>query len=263
MTTLLVWLAVGIALWQLHRRTAREREAAVQRERLRIARDMHDHLGRRLGLAAVQAGALEVAAGDPETRAAARRFGDAVRDAVDDLHGLVGMLRDESPGPARDLTGVAALVGDAERAGTEVELVQRGTPTVLPPMADRAAYAVVEEGLANAAKHAPGTPVTVSITWEDDALLVGVSNPVPDPLAEPVGGEAGPSGGFGLAGLGERLASAGGLLDVRTADGRFQLSAMLPVTESRRSRGAVLAGVVTLVVLLGIIPVSAVTGAQP
>ncbi|WP_035698348.1 histidine kinase, partial [Glycomyces tenuis] len=79
MTTLLVWLAVGIALWQLHRRTAREREAAVQRERLRIARDMHDHLGRRLGLAAVQAGALEVAAGDPETRAAARRFGDAVR----------------------------------------------------------------------------------------------------------------------------------------------------------------------------------------
>lgn len=258
MTILLVWLAVGIALWQLHRRTAREREAAVQRERLRIARDMHDHLGRRLGLAAVQAGALEVAAGDPETKAAARRFGDALRDAVDDLHELVGVLRDESPGPARDLSGVAELVAEAGRSGAEVELVQRGTPSPLPPLADRASYAVVEEGLANAAKHAPGGPVRVSITWEDDALLVDVSNPVSEEDEE-----AAPSGGFGLTGLGERVASAGGLLDVRAADGRFQLSAMIPVAGQRRSRRAVPAGTVTLVVLLAILPASAIAGVQP
>ncbi|WP_026924237.1 sensor histidine kinase [Glycomyces arizonensis] len=258
MTTLLVWLAVGIALWQLYRRTAREREAAVQRERLRIARDMHDSLGRRLGLAAVQAGALEVTA-DDETKAAARRVGDAVRAAVDDLHDLVGVLRDGSPGAEHDLTGVAALVADAERAGAEVELVQTGTPIALPPMADRAAYGVVEEGLANAAKHAGGRPVKVAITWEDDALLVCVANPV----SNPVGGEGGPSGGFGLTGLRERVEAAGGLLDVRAADGRFQLSAMLPVTAPRRLRGVALAGAVTIAVLIALLPVSVVSGAQP
>lgn len=259
MTTLLVWLAVGIALWQLYRRTAREREAAVQRERLRIARDMHDNLGRRLGLAAVQAGALEVAAGDEATKAAARRVGDAVRASVEDLHELVGVLRDGSSGTERDLTGVAALVADSERAGAEVELVQRGTPTALPPMADRAAYGVVEEGLANAAKHAPGRRVRVAITWEDDALLVGISNPV----SNPVGAGAGPSGGFGLTGLRERVEAAGGLLDVRTADGEFQVSAMLPLSEPKRARGAVAAGAVTLVVLLALLPVSTFAGVQP
>lgn len=251
MTTLLVWLAVGIALWQLRRRTEREREAAVQRERLRIARDMHDNLGRRLGLAAVQAGALEVAADDDETKAAARRVGDAVRSSVEDLHELVGVLRDETTGAERDLTGVAALVDESERAGAEIEFVQTGTPTALPPLVGRAAYGVVEEGLANAAKHAEGRRVRVTITWEDDALLVGVANPVPEAAAAPA-----PSGGFGLPGLRERVEAAGGLLDVRTEDGRFQLGAMLPVTAPRRSRGTVLAGAVTLAVLLALLPVS-------
>lgn len=254
MITLLVWLAVGIALWQLHRRTVREREAAVQRERLRIARDMHDLLGRRLGLAAVQAGALEVAAKDAETAASARRLGDAVRDAVEDLHELVGVLRESAADAGRDLTGVAALVADSERAGAEVELIQKGTPVALPLMVDRAAYGVVEEGLANAAKHAPGRPVRVAITWEEDTLIVSVSNPVaagPAPAS---------SGGFGLTGLSERVASAGGLLDRRTADGRFHLNAMLPVAEPRRSRRAAVIG--TAVVLLAFLPLSVVTGGQ-
>lgn len=258
MITLLVWLAVGIALWQLYRRTVREREAAVERERLRIARDMHDLLGRRLGLAAVQAGALEVAADDAETRASARRLGDALRDAVDDLHELVGVLRDASPAAGRDLTGVAALVADAERAGMAVELIQRGTPIALPPLADRAAYGVVEEGLANAAKHAPGLPVRVAITWEDGALLVGVANPAPGPGAAPAA-----SGGFGLTGLGERVAAAGGLLDQRTANGRFELNAMLPAAAPRRSRRAAAVVAVTAVVLLALLPLSVTTGAQP
>ncbi|WP_199039721.1 sensor histidine kinase [Glycomyces salinus] len=256
MSTLLIWLAVGIALWQLWRRTSREREAAVQRERLRIARDMHDSLGRRLGLAAVQAGALEVSTGDPEHAKELRRLGDTVRAASTDLHELVAVLRDETAEAARDLTGVAALVVDSERAGADVELLQRGTPAPLPPMAGRAAYGVVEEGLANAAKHAPGAPVRVSITWEDDALLVSVSNPV--------GTEPGSRGGFGLVGLRERVESAGGLLDVRAEGDVFELAAMIPAAEPKRSRTAVVAGVVTLVVLLAMLPVSVVTvGSQP
>ncbi|GAB3648638.1 hypothetical protein GCM10028833_14930 [Glycomyces tarimensis] len=252
---LLIWLAVGIALWQLYRRTAREREAAVQRERLRIARDMHDSLGRRLGLAAVQAGALEVSARDPETAKAVRLLGDAVRSASDELHELVGVLRDETDGAARDLTAVTALVAESRRAGNEVELLQRGTPSALPPPAGRAAYGVIEEGLANASKHATGRPVRVSVTWEDDALLVSVSNPVG------TGSDA--RGGFGLIGVRERVEAAGGLLDVRAEHGEFALGAMLPLKEPGRLRPAALAGAATLVVLLAMLPISVVAGPQP
>lgn len=259
MSTLLVWLAVAIALWQLYRRSIREREAAVQRERLRIARDMHDSIGRRLGLAAVQAGALEVSAGDDETSMAARRVGDTVRDAVEELHDLVGVLRDGGTGTDRSLTpgAVSALIDQSRRSGTAIELHQSGAPSTLPPGVGRAAYGVIEEGLANAAKHAPGRPVSASITWEDDALLLALSNPL-DADAAPVVA----SGGHGLAGLRERVESAGGLLDVRSGDGRFQLSAMLPAAEpaaSGRGRWA-MAGTVAVLVLLALIPMSATVG---
>lgn len=258
MITLLVCLAVGIALWQLYRRTVREREAAVQRERLRIARDMHDLLGRRLGLAAVQAGALEVASSDVETAASARRLGDALRDAAGDLHELVGVLRETSSEAGRDLTGIAALIADSRRAGADIELVQEGTPIALPPMVARAAYGVIEEGLANAAKHARSRSVRVAITWEADALLICISNPVSNELSTSVGGGSGRSGGFGLTGLSERVTSAGGLLALRNADGRFQLNAMLPVSLPHRSRRTAVLGIVTALVLLAIIPLSTV-----
>ncbi|MCC3762740.1 histidine kinase [Glycomyces sp. TRM65418] len=253
--------AVVLALWQLFRRAEREQEVAVHRERLRLARDMHDRIGRRLGLAAVQAAALEVREADPARRADARQIGDTVRAAVDDLHGLVSLLRTGAEAEAKfDAAEAAALAATFMEAGVPVELRHEGEPGTLPAVAARAAYAVLEEGLANAAKHAPGRPVRATVTWEADALLVAVENPLtggaPD-LELP--------GGHGLAGLRERIDAAGGLLDCRAADGRFRVSAMLPLPAARatRSQAARTAAIATVVVLLALLPLSAVTGAQP
>jgi signal transduction histidine kinase len=253
--------AVIVALWQQYRRAEREQEIAVHRERLRLARDMHDRIGRRLGLAAVQVAALEVREADSGRRAEVRQVGDTVRAAVEDLHGLVSLLRTGAETEARfDATEAATLAAAFMEAGVPVELRHEGEPGPLPAVAARAAYAVLEEGLANAAKHAPGEPVRATVAWETDALLVTVENPLVHGAAD-----ADRPGGHGLAGLQERVDAAGGLLDCRAADGRFRVSAMLPLPAARTSlsRTARMAAIGTVVLLLVLLPLTTVAGTRP
>ncbi|MEU6858736.1 histidine kinase [Glycomyces sp. NPDC046736] len=254
--------AVVAALWQRHRSAERERETAVQRERLRLARDMHDRIGRRLGLAAVQAAALEVSETDTERRTDARRIGDSLRAAVDDLHDLVTVLRGDSDDTPRfDQAAATALAAQFLASGIAVDLRHKGIPAPLPAAGARAAYAVLEEGMANAVKHAPGRPVTATVTWEDDALLVAVENPLSGRAPETT------PGGHGLTGLRERVDAAGGLLDCRIENGRFRLSAMLPRAAAlreapRASRPVRIAAVATVTVLLALLPLTTVAGVQ-
>jgi signal transduction histidine kinase len=228
------------ALAERNRRLTAERALLAERERLRerlrIARAMHDSLGHRLALVSVQAAALEVARDLPGPhRDAVRHLAGATRDALTELQDLVGRLRGGGPGggpgadgeprPVPDTAAVERLVARFRRAaaGTPVTLRRTGTPVPLSAAAWRAAHAVVEEGLTNAARHAPHQPVTVALTWEPDALLVTVTNPHDGPGAAPRGG-----GGHGLRGLAERAAAAGGLLDHRHTGGHFRLFALLP-----------------------------------
>ena len=221
------------------------------RERLRIARDMHDSLGRRLSLVSVQAAALEVGDLPPDRKAAVHALAGSARDAVSELYQLIGSLRgaaDETPGA----DAVPALVADFRAAGIEVTVT--GTCGPLPAPASHAVYRVVEEGLTNAAKHAPGHPVAIQLTRETGALVVTVSNPL--------AGHPEPGGGFGLAGLAERVGAAGGYLDHRADDGGFRLVAMLPFeSEPRVGRTrATLVGVAAGVVLFLLLPASLLTG---
>ncbi|MEO3927132.1 histidine kinase [Micromonosporaceae bacterium B7E4] len=251
-----------------NRQLRRERELLAEqeqlRERLRIARDMHDSLGHRLSLVSVQAAALEVAELPPAQRQAVRQLAGAARGALDELYELVGALRgghgtdQRSPGPDR----IGPLVAEFRAAGTPVTLREEGTPRPLRSAVGQAAYRVVEEGLTNALKHAPGQPVTVRLQWEPDALLLTLDNPLPnDPRTTPDPGptagtvEAAGTGsgdaegirpgavGHGLAGLRERADQAGGLVAYRIVEpgdpalpdggGRsWRLLAMLPATES-------------------------------
>jgi signal transduction histidine kinase len=253
--------AVVVALWQRYRSSVREQEVAIERERLRLARDMHDRIGRRLGLAAVQVAALEVRETDAERRAEARQVGDTVRAAVEDLHGLVSLLRTGSAAEAKfDAAEAAMLAAAFMEAGVSVELRHEGEPGLLPAVAARAAYAVLEEGLANAAKHAPGEHVRATVTWETDALLVAVENP----LTAPADPSTDLPGGHGLAGLRERVDAAGGLLDHRADAGRFRLNAMLPVPATRPQlpRAARAAAIGTVVLLLVLLPLTSIAGVQ-
>lgn len=159
---------------QLEREHLIVADRARLRERARIAQDMHDSLGHELSLIALRAGALQVAADLPEgRRAAAAELRAAASDATDRLHHVIGLLRedgDERAPLAPPGETVAALVARATDSGLLVRL--RGTP--LPD--DRTAYRVVQEALTNAAKHAPGAPVTVEAERGAGGLTLTVTN---------------------------------------------------------------------------------------
>jgi signal transduction histidine kinase len=229
-------------------RQAAERERL--RERLRIAREMHDSLGRRLSLAAVQAAALEVCDLPAPQHAAVARLATAIRASATELHEILAVLRTERA-QARGMPAIDGLIGEFRAAGAVVSSCSRGTPSALPPQAGRAAYRVVEEGLTNASRHAPGRPVSVTIAWGAGTVMLTVINPADCPGYSP---------GSGLADLAGTLEQAGGSLRHDVAGGQFRLCAALPAEpepdRSRRSRVTALgltAGILLLMVLPAVV----------
>ena len=203
---------------------------AVLTERTRIAREMHDAVGHRVSLMVLQAGAIEMAAGDRDrVEQLADQVQTAGRQALDELRQMVGVLRagevDEAAplGPQPGLTDLPRLVEQSREAGMRVELTGCADAPV-DDVVGRAAYRIVQEALTNAGKHAPGAPVTVAVERSDTALEIRVVNgPSAGPLRTP------PSGGFGLVGLGERVRTLGGTLTAEPRlDGGFTVEAVLP-----------------------------------
>ncbi|MER7505854.1 histidine kinase [Nonomuraea pusilla] len=201
----------------LQRRQARlSAEAqARMRERARIAREMHDSLGHDLALIAVRAAGLELAPGlGPAEVKAAGELRVAAADATERLRQIIGLLRedaDEAPlSPADE--DVADLVRRARDSGMAITLDLDGGP--VPALA----RAVVQEGLTNAAKHAPGAAVAVSVSPRRVAVRNGA------PRARPVARQ----GGLGLDGLRERVRLAGGVLSAGPSGDGFELTVELP-----------------------------------
>jgi signal transduction histidine kinase len=248
-TILLPWLAGRFVRhydglvrtgWELAERLERERDMVGERmrllERSRIAGDMHDSLGHELSLVALRATALQVHPGlDASAREAAAGLRVSAARATEQLHEIIGVLREDGGSapvlPPGDT--VAALVERAAAAGMAVRL--DGDLGSLPPMADRAAYRVVQEALTNAAKHAPGAPVTVRLGTErlgtdGEAARVTVTNAAPPAGPLPGARSGAGSGGYGLVSLDERVRLAGGTLSTRPTGGGFTVTARLPIT---------------------------------
>lgn len=208
---------------QLEREHRIVADRARLRERARIAQDMHDSLGHELSLIALRAGALQVAPGlADQHRTAAADLRSAASDATDRLHGIIGLLReedDEQAPLAPPGETVAELVDRAAESGLPVHLVS--APVDIPE--DRTAYRVVQEALTNAAKYAPGAPVTVEARQDGTGTTVTVTN------ARPADAPAAPSGsGTGLLGLRARITALGGSFDAGPHEGGFRVSARLP-----------------------------------
>ena len=220
--TLLLFLAVpaglglafnrrGRTLAELTARTAeleRQAEQAVETERRRIARELHDVVSHAVTLIAVQAEAGQaVLDDDPE---AARRslaaISTASRDALAELHSLLGLLRkhDESEGPAPGLSSLPTLVAGVRAAGLEVELLQDGPPPRLDPEADLCAYRVVQEGLTNALRHSRQPDVRVRVEAHPSTVRIDVESFGPAHQSS-YGGS-----GRGLEGLRARVLDLGG-----------------------------------------------------
>jgi signal transduction histidine kinase len=246
---LLLWGSWGVGLltrraWQRAERMGRlaarldaEREVAeataVAAERARIARDVHDSVAHSVSVMVLQVGALRTTV-EPGSRVAevlqgVERLG---RQSVDELRGLVGLLREEQGMAAPpSLSRVPELLDEVRAAGLPVELEVHGEPRELPQALDVSAYRVLQEGLSNVLRHAGPVPTSVSLRHEPAALVVQVDDAGP---ALPVARADGELGGHGLAGIRERVAVFGGGVEAGPRpEGGFRLRARFPLQEAR------------------------------
>ena len=201
-------------------------------ERSRIAREMHDVLAHRISLVTMHSGLLSYRPDLPEDerRAAITAIDTNARAALTDLREVLGVLREDAGGsplrPQRTLADLPELLDDARSAGTRVNLTEGGSDlTTLPETTSRTAYRVIQEGLTNARKHAPGATVVIHVAGRSGGgLEVTVTNPSSlSRDARPV-----PGAGVGLLGLSERVSLAGGRMEHGWRDDQHRLMVWLP-----------------------------------
>jgi signal transduction histidine kinase len=246
--SLLLWASWGVGLltrraWQRAERLGRlaarldaEREAAeataVAAERARIARDVHDSVAHSVSVMVLQLGALRTTVSDERVATVLQGVERLGRQSVDELRGLVGVLREEQGVAAPpSLSRVPELLDEVRAAGLPVELEVHGEPRELPQALDVSAYRVLQEGLSNVLRHAGPVPTSVSLRHEPAALVVQVEDAGP-PLPAPR--EPGQVGGHGLAGIRERVAVFGGGVEAGPRpEGGFRLRARFPLQEAR------------------------------
>ncbi len=227
---------------ELERRAAEletERELfareSVRYERARIARELHDIVAHCVSLMVVQANAGErLVAIDP--RRAAQAFASisgAANQADDEINRLVELLTDSRTAtPSAGLRIVEELVRRAQASGLAVSCQLSGDIDDLTDDGADAAYRLVQEGITNAIKHAPGAAIDIAVSAGDDGIEIRVANG--PGRAAPSGLERS-GGGNGLAGMRERLGRCRGICDAGTTpDGGWQLTGRIP----RRAVGA-------------------------
>lgn len=218
------WRLLTVALDEHSAALEASREAhtalAVREERARIARELHDVIGHGVSLMVVQATAgHRIGAVDPSrANDALDAIDDAGTQALAELSRLAGLL--DAPRAARGRS-ITELVDSARRAGLEVHL--RGDHRdALDPLAFR----ILQEALTNVLKHAAPTSVEVSVTRDEDALRLRVTNQGRAGYGDSLAAQA---RGHGLTGMRERVALAGGTLTAGPTDhGGWEVSARLP-----------------------------------
>jgi signal transduction histidine kinase len=202
---------------------------ALDDERARIARELHDVIAHSVSVMGVQAGAARTVLGsDPDAaREALLQVEAAARDSVAELQRLLAVLRgtghdDEPRTPQPGLADLPGLVARLRTAGLQVEVSVDPVPE-LPPGIDLTAFRIIQESLTNALKHA-GTATRVLLHRVDGELRIEVRQDGP---AVPV---PRPAGGHGLVGMRERAQLYGGALEAGPGpDGGFVVRARLPV----------------------------------
>lgn len=217
----------------------------VLEERTRIARDLHDIVAHHMSLVVVAAETAPYRLPDlPETvRAELDSIGGTARAALAETRSLLSVLRSEQDGPQTapqpGIELLDELVDGARRAGVPVETSVHGSLRDLRPGTSLAAYRILQEALANAARHAPGAPVRLDVSRDDATLTLSVLNGAltggptgtsdPDAAPSTVEGTAGPAG-HGITGMRERVSAEGGEMTVGpTSTGGFAVRASLPL----------------------------------
>ena len=246
----IVVAAIGLRTWKLRAAETRTRltavesaraeelRRAVEHERARIARELHDVVTHNVSVMVIQAGAARtIMDKSPErAREALLAVEAGGRAAMGELRDVMGLLTMELGGesaesehldPQPGLDRLEALIGRMRSAGVPVGLTVSGAPRPLPAGIELAAYRVVQEALTNTVKHASGADASVQLSYGDGEFRVEVTD---------TGGRPGPGAatgnGRGLIGLRERLSVYGGTL--RTGPrplGGYRVRALIPLED--------------------------------
>jgi signal transduction histidine kinase len=235
----LVAAALLLGLWVASRhayaRHEREQQArrAVDAERLRIARELHDVVAHTMATINVQAGvAGHVIESQPEQAAQSlETIKQASKEGLRELRGILNVLRQadepDEIAPAPRLAQLGGLIEGAKRAGLPTTLTVRGDPRPVSPAVEIAAYRIVQESLTNALRHAGANSATVTLSYAQADLWLQITNDGRGSSADPESGRA----GHGIAGMRERAAAASGTLEAGPAPGGgFRVSAHLPLS---------------------------------
>ncbi|KAA9380406.1 two-component sensor histidine kinase [Microbispora cellulosiformans] len=217
---------------ELRERARADQEHVAALERRRIARELHDTVTHAVTVMVLNAGLIQDTDDLGEIRKLARAIEDKGVRALTELRELLTALRSSDlPPSAESVEGIPRLVEESRATGLRVALHYEVPEETLSREAGHTCYRVVQEGLNNVRKHAPGTDVQVVCEARGDTLDVSVVNG-----GGGGGGRAAPArvpahegSGYGLTGLSERVALQGGRLTYgSTADGGFALRASIP-----------------------------------
>jgi signal transduction histidine kinase len=210
-------------------------EHTARGERARIARELHDVVAHHISMVVVQAETARLTTQGMPAAGAQRLsdIGDTARTALTEMRRVLGVLREDTQAETADrhpqpgLRELNDLVDSArDTSGTATRLILHGTPTMLDPGVELAAYRIIQEALTNARRHAPGAAVDVELHYAGDRLRLRIrdNGPGPPPTS--------PAGRHGLLGMRERAAAVGGELHTSAAaGGGFLVTAQLPGKE--------------------------------
>ncbi len=260
----LVYLPALVGTWVYdHRRGIRElragvrerEESAVLEERRRIARELHDTVTHAVTGMVLNAGLIRDPVDPADIPDLAEGIEDKGVEALGELRQLLTMLRREDVPVVEGAEAIARLAEDARAAGLRVDVRLDVPPGALPPEVTHVCYRLVQEGLNNVRRHAPGSEVRIAGAIEQGHVDISVVNTAGRPVGGTVsgtgggaaGGKGGPAGGtgpggraatrtpllgggYGLPGIRERVSLLGGSLTAGpTPDGGFVLAARLPL----------------------------------
>jgi signal transduction histidine kinase len=214
---------------------AEQVKRAIDAERARIARELHDVVSHALSVSVLQARGARRMLGEDD--AAVTRALDAIEhtnaQALGDMRRLLSVLRDSDEpddlGPQPSLARLGELVSHVEASGVPVGLTVTGGPGEAPPGVELSAYRIVQEALTNVLRHAgPGARAAVELSYGGDHIDLAVVDTGDASTAT----ASSPAGrGSGLIGIRERVAVVGGSVTVGPEpQGGFAIRARLPYT---------------------------------
>ncbi len=225
---------------QLREQMVHSEELATERERTRIARDIHDVLSHSLAVLSIQVqAARHLRTRDPERLAAKLDdMATLIRESIAESRRVVGLLREKPPTPSGqdDLGASLRTMASTfnERTGIHCRFEESGTPHTVSPQQRETLHLALREMLTNAHRHGAAQTVWITLRWREASIIVemrddgkGANAARTDTLAQKM--DNGANGHHGLQGMRERATALGGEIEAGPAEtGGFTVILRLP-----------------------------------